>query len=186
MRCFKHQGDKVDIRTYSEIFCSSCVSRQGAVPACKHCKAARRSAKLAKARLEKGMAPLGQAVRSPYCAVCGENKENKDSGYCNSCKRMAAKQRRELLQESPTFVEEERAAKRKRYRENEFHRLQIAVRITTWRSIKAGILTKQPCEVCGAKVVDAHHDDYAKPLDVRWLCRSHHREHHERTDKTEK
>jgi hypothetical protein len=41
-------------------------------------------------------------------------------------------------------------------------------------AIKAGTLTRQPCEECGAKA-QAHHDDYAKPLDVRWLCRRHHR-----------
>jgi hypothetical protein len=28
---------------------------------------------------------------------------------------------------------------------------------------------------CGEPRVDAHHDDYARPLDVRWLCRPHHR-----------
>lgn len=39
---------------------------------------------------------------------------------------------------------------------------------------------KQPCEVCGAEKSEAHHDDYTKPLSVRWLCRSHHRLHHER------
>jgi len=47
-------------------------------------------------------------------------------------------------------------------------------------SIKNGSLEKQPCEVCGEIKVDAHHDDYAKPLDVRWLCRQHHAEHHKR------
>jgi hypothetical protein len=35
-----------------------------------------------------------------------------------------------------------------------------------------------PCEVCKETNVDAHHDDYNKPLDVRWLCKKHHREHH--------
>ena len=35
-------------------------------------------------------------------------------------------------------------------------------------------LRSEPCEVCGATKTVAHHDDYAKPLDVRWLCRSHH------------
>jgi len=43
-------------------------------------------------------------------------------------------------------------------------------------ALRSGRLTKQPCEVCGAKKVDAHHDDYSKPLEVHWLCRTHHGE----------
>lgn len=46
------------------------------------------------------------------------------------------------------------------------------------QEIRIGRLTRQPCEVCGAERVDAHHDDYSKPLDVRWLCRGHHLKHH--------
>lgn len=38
----------------------------------------------------------------------------------------------------------------------------------------ARVLTRQPCEECGAFPADAHHDDYARPLDVRWLCETHH------------
>ena len=45
-------------------------------------------------------------------------------------------------------------------------------------AIANGSLVRQPCEVCGVERVDAHHDDYSKPLDVRWLCRGHHLEHH--------
>jgi len=41
-------------------------------------------------------------------------------------------------------------------------------------------LERQPCEVCGDLNVHAHHDDYSKPLDVRWLCRSHHGAVHRR------
>jgi hypothetical protein len=46
-------------------------------------------------------------------------------------------------------------------------------------AITAGKLTRGPCEACGAaENVEAHHDDYAKPLDVRWLCRPDHAAHH--------
>lgn len=45
-------------------------------------------------------------------------------------------------------------------------------------AIRDGKLVKQPCEICGYKVVHAHHDDYSKPLDVRWLCITHHNEWH--------
>jgi ribosomal protein S27AE len=44
--------------------------------------------------------------------------------------------------------------------------------------IETGRMTRQPCEVCGAERVDAHHDDYSQPLLVRWLCRGHHLQHH--------
>lgn len=46
------------------------------------------------------------------------------------------------------------------------------------RAIDAGKLVRQPCEICGATPTHAHHDDYGKPLDVRWLCPPHHYEHH--------
>lgn len=46
------------------------------------------------------------------------------------------------------------------------------------RRIASGKLKREPCEVCGAIQVEAHHDDYSKPLEVRWLCHTHHREHH--------
>lgn len=45
-------------------------------------------------------------------------------------------------------------------------------------AIRSGALIRKPCEVCGAIKTEAHHDDYSKPLDVRWLCRKHHLEHH--------
>lgn len=44
-------------------------------------------------------------------------------------------------------------------------------------AISGGNLLRQPCETCGAAAL-AHHDDYLQPLDVRWLCRKHHRAWH--------
>ena len=40
------------------------------------------------------------------------------------------------------------------------------------------ILKDQPCEICGAKKAEMHHDDYSKPLQVRPLCKKHHWEFH--------
>lgn len=55
----------------------------------------------------------------------------------------------------------------------------------TQNAIVAGKLIKQPCEICGNTESQAHHDDYSKPLDVRWLCIKHHNEWHikQREDK---
>jgi hypothetical protein len=46
------------------------------------------------------------------------------------------------------------------------------------RAVLTGKLIKEPCEVCGSQDTQAHHDDYSKPLDVRWLCVTHHNELH--------
>ena len=53
-------------------------------------------------------------------------------------------------------------------------------------AIGRGQIVRQPCEVCGAdgkaadgrSIVQAHHDDYSKPLDIRWLCQPCHHEWH--------
>lgn len=45
-------------------------------------------------------------------------------------------------------------------------------------AVRCGQLSSQPCEVCGEVKAQAHHDDYGKPLDVRWLCTKHHAEWH--------
>lgn len=45
------------------------------------------------------------------------------------------------------------------------------------KAIRAGKLTRSACEFAGPECsgeIQAHHDDYAKPLEVRWACRRHH------------
>lgn len=55
---------------------------------------------------------------------------------------------------------------------------RVKARMAVTHAITAGILVRQPCEVCGATEVHGHHDDYGNPLEVRWLCSEHHTEHH--------
>lgn len=40
-------------------------------------------------------------------------------------------------------------------------------------AIRRNKIKRQPCEICGARA-QAHHPDYDRPLDVRWLCSIHH------------
>lgn len=45
-------------------------------------------------------------------------------------------------------------------------------------AIRNGSLVRQPCEKCSSQKTHAHHDDYSKPLDIRWLCHRCHMEAH--------
>ena len=79
-----------------------------------------------------------------------------------------------------------RANEAKRYQR---HKAKRNLKATAWRqnnpekasahnkvarAIRSGRLKSEPCEECGALTVHAHHPDYAKPLQVRWLCPLHH------------
>jgi hypothetical protein len=64
---------------------------------------------------------------------------------------------------------------------------QVHARNIAMKAIARGELVPKPCEKCGftgrardgRNLVHAHHDDYSKPLAVRWLCkRCHHAEHY--------
>ena len=50
-------------------------------------------------------------------------------------------------------------------------------------AIRDGKLIRGSCEVCGDKA-QAHHDDYRKPLAVRWLCKKHHLKHHNKISRS--
>jgi hypothetical protein len=45
-------------------------------------------------------------------------------------------------------------------------------------AIHRGKLLRGPCEMCGKPDAHAHHDDYTKPLEVRWLCKPCHNKYH--------
>lgn len=66
-------------------------------------------------------------------------------------------------------------AKRKyRYHFDLSHRRKMKARLMAGKRLDA-----MPCEVCGStNDIQAHHKDYDKPLDVRWLCVKHHLEVH--------
>lgn len=55
--------------------------------------------------------------------------------------------------------------------------VKIAAREKVTKAIHFGDLVIQKCEKC-SEMGEAHHDDYAKPLEVRWLCKKHHLNEH--------
>ncbi|KPF66133.1 hypothetical protein IP84_16855 [beta proteobacterium AAP99] len=69
--------------------------------------------------------------------------------------------------------------------------MKDAARRKVRHAISTGALTrKSECEQCGSgpkrsdgvAAVQAHHDDYSKPLCVRWLCAKCHTAWHKKHD----
>lgn len=56
--------------------------------------------------------------------------------------------------------------------------VKVAARIAVREAVRTGQMLPLPCEVCGATKAQAHHCNYSRPLDVRWLCTTHHAEWH--------
>ena len=132
------------------------------------------------------------------CFKCQQQKPLSDfykhpmmaDGHLNKCKDCAR-----------SDVRQNRARKRKYYSEFDQKRRQspnrkamkkvyerrgrirhpdkYKARMMAKNAIRDGRLIRQPCEVCGTQEqVEAHHEDYSRPFDVRWLCFQHHREAH--------
>jgi hypothetical protein len=100
---------------------------------------------------------------------------------CNTChKRYQGSERGQaVLREysfTPKYKHLHARNREKRYERGERYKDQARWRVKS--ALRSGKLKRQPCEVCGAKNSQAHHDDYSKPLEVRWLCPAHHGKEH--------
>mgnify|MGYP003405701141 FL=1 len=67
-----------------------------------------------------------------------------------------------------------KAERKARYADDPEYRRRVLARAAARRAHP----DRQPCEQCGAERADRHHDDYDKPLDIRWICRACHIRHH--------
>lgn len=106
---------------------------------------------------------------------------------CKACTKKDVRDHRENNQQKLQQYEKKRSKHPRRIEQNRRNikryrksnpEANLAHHIVN-NAIRSGKLIKKPCDVCGTiKLVHAHHDDYSKPLDVRWLCATHHRAHH--------
>jgi len=71
-----------------------------------------------------------------------------------------------------------RIAYRDRYNELQRQRYHKKNPNASYHKLKDKKLKKRPCTICGNINVEAHHDDYSKPLEIKWLCRRHHLQIH--------
>lgn len=106
---------------------------------------------------------------TPKCKEC---QKLYDKARLRDPKRMAA---RLAYQKSPKGRESHKKACEKWIEKNVIKR---SAHILVGNAVRKGDLAKSACEICGCDKSNAHHDDYAKPLEVRWLCDLHHNDWH--------
>lgn len=132
------------------------------------------------------------------CFKCGDEKP-RDAFYahpqmadgllgkCRDCAKKDVRSHR--LQNADSVREYDRARSKaphrvadraRRFREYvEAHPERRAAHVAVNNAVRAGKLAKTPCAFCGAEGrLEAHHHDYAKPLDVTWLCKPCHSRFH--------
>lgn len=113
------------------------------------------------------------------CEYCGKPfiPAKRIRRFCSrTCSNLGVPRHRER---SPLSVYERhgdriKAERRERYATDRDYRKRVLARVAARKAHP----DPQPCEQCGAERADRHHDDYDKPLDIRWLCRECHIQHH--------
>lgn len=140
-------------------------------------------------------------TQSPFdmkiCFKCGDtlpvsefykHPRMKD-GHLNKCKKCARSdvsanynKRRSHYQkyERARLQRPERKAQAQKYqiKRRELYPEKYIARNKVANALRDGRIERKACEKCGVLITQAHHDDYRKPLEVRWLCFDHHRQEH--------
>lgn len=101
-------------------------------------------------------------------------QQRKLAWYDANQDRLRQRDRDEYRALTPEAKRERATEIRQKHRQR--HPDRYRARLCVYRAVRSGKLVRQPCEVCGKLPVEAHHEDYTKPLEVHWLCREHHGE----------
>lgn len=113
--------------------------------------------------------PEGQESYYTYCRTCHrirnrlwlEKKRNQNPHYSRD-------QARKFRDTHPNYNSE--------WTQN--NKAIHPLKTTAYNRANRAELEMQPCEVCGDPNAYKHHDDYSKPLEVKWLCPKHHQRLH--------
>jgi len=108
------------------------------------------------------------------CAKCKPCQAKYDKSRANLPHRVAA---REEYQRTRSGLDAMNRSRRRWVKRNKEKRV---AHYAVSNAVRDGRLDKQDaCTKCGSKKrIEAHHEDYSKPLDVEWLCLKCHRAKH--------
>jgi hypothetical protein len=111
-----------------------------------------------------------KAMKDGHLNKCKDcTKSDSNSHRKENIEKVRAYDRARGNRQAPGYI--------KKYREKYPNKYRAHTKVRN--EIRSGNLVKEHCEVCGTEInVHAHHDDYLKPLNVRWLCSAHHSQWH--------
>ena len=109
------------------------------------------------------------------CDYCGIRYHTRSSAYKKRTHHFCSRSCYHKYQ-SECIPKEEHSCYGTGYSAEE-HQRRVKARTIFNHYLRDKHMSRQLCEICG-KPAQAHHDDYDKPLEVRWLCPKHHMEWH--------
>ena len=133
---------------------------------------------------------IADALHRQHCSKCGVNRPLSDFPMdmrrkpwhphkrCILCKRHADRERYRLRYHADADF---RAAGKKRARAVVVDETRRSARLIAQRACRDGKLQRpDSCEQChqSGVPIEAHHEDYSRPLCVIWLCRACHKRLH--------
>lgn len=109
------------------------------------------------------------------CFYRHPEKANGRLGKCKECTKEDVRANRNKRQDYYRRKDRERRRGKHPPKKRDWRARKKATALRMVRAaIKAGLLVRSPCEVCGNRQTQGHHNDYDLPLSVRWLCSAHH------------
>lgn len=132
-------------------------------------------------------------MKPKKCFKCGEVKDVSEFyrhprmgdghlGKCKTCTKRDVRERYERKKKDPEWLARERArciakSKRDYHKAKEKNPDRFRAHSVLSNAVQRGDIVKPgECSRCGTKLprarIHGHHDDYAHPLDVVWVCAS--------------
>lgn len=112
----------------------------------------------------------------PSCIVCGQELHPKSEFYCSP--RCYDTYSIFDGKDKPLFLSKWKIRKKKEA-QDPLIKVRKKTRAKTNNLLKQGRLKKGLCVVCQSPIVLPHHEDYANPFNVIWLCEQHHTAYHD-------